>query len=243
MTTDTIRADFDRLARLDDDGWNHNRHYHPYLLKHIPSTCDQALEIGCGTGSFARRLAQRARRVLALDLSPAMVGIATARSCDYTNIEYQIADVNAWGFPRHGFDVIASIATLHHLPLDSLLKKMSDALKPGGVLLILDLYEAETLSEKLPSLAALPASVVLQLFYTGRIRSPDAVRQAWAEHGKHDAYLRLSQVRQACAAVIPNAVIKRHLLWRYSIVWRKPPVPASYRRTLPGKSEDRGTES
>jgi hypothetical protein len=27
-----VRADFDRLAALSDDGWEHNSHYHGYLL-------------------------------------------------------------------------------------------------------------------------------------------------------------------------------------------------------------------
>jgi len=65
-----IQADFDRLALLSRDGWDHNSHYGDFLLKHIPQDCESALEIGCGAGAFARLMAKRAGRVLALDLSP-----------------------------------------------------------------------------------------------------------------------------------------------------------------------------
>ena len=68
-----IQADFDKIASLDADSWNHNNHYHAYLLKQIPDNCERALEIGCGTGSFTCRLAAKADEVWALDLSPEMI--------------------------------------------------------------------------------------------------------------------------------------------------------------------------
>lgn len=40
--------------------WNHNAHFHPYLLERLPSSFQRGLEVGCGTGAFARALAQRA---------------------------------------------------------------------------------------------------------------------------------------------------------------------------------------
>jgi hypothetical protein len=54
---------------------------------------------------------------------------------------------------------------------------------------------------------------------------PRQVREAWAEHGRHDSYLTLSQVRQISAAVLPGAEVRKHLLWRYSITWRKTARP------------------
>jgi len=51
---------------------------------------------------------------------------------------------------------------------------------------------------------------------------PVACREAWRQHGEHDRYLTLAQVRQVCARVLPGTHVRRHLLWRYSIVWRKP---------------------
>jgi len=223
---ETIRSDFDRLAVLENEpgGWNHNNYYHPYLLRHIPNTCNEGLEIGCGTGAFARLLAGRSQHVLGLDLSPEMIRIARTRSTGLVNLDYQVADILEWPFPREQFDCIASIATLHHLPLDLMLERMKTALKPGGILLVLDLFKAEGLTDLFLNAIAIPANLVMLLTRDGRVRSPEAQRLAWAEHGKHDHNLKVSAVRRICCDILPGAIIRKHLFWRYSLVWSKPVV-------------------
>jgi ubiquinone/menaquinone biosynthesis C-methylase UbiE len=216
-----IRADFDRIALLSGDGWNHNSHYHDFLLKQLPPHCTYALDIGCGAGAFSRLLASRSDRVLALDLSPQMIRVAKARSEQYSNIDFQVADATAWEFPAEQFDCVASIATLHHLPFEETLLKMREALKINGTLIILDLFKAEGLSDLLTSALAVPANIILKWIKTGRWREPREVRQAWAEHGRHDSYPTLSQIRRSCASVLPGARVRKHLLWRYSITWKK----------------------
>ena len=47
------------------------------------------------------------------------------------------------------------------------------------------------------------------------------LRAAWDEHGRHDSYLTLSEIRKTCADILPGASVTRHLLWRYSLVWKK----------------------
>jgi len=212
-----IQADFDRLALLSRDGWDHNSHYGNFLLKHIPKNCESALEIGCGTGAFARLMAKRAGRVLALDLSPQMIQIAR----EYTNIDFRVANVLEWEFPAGQFDCVASIATLHHLPMEEMLTKMKSALKANGTLLVLDLFEREGLPDVLRSTLAVLVSTILKLIKTGRVRPSRAEREAWAEHCQRDVYLNLSQVRKICADVLPGAQVRKHLLWRYSIIWKK----------------------
>jgi ubiquinone/menaquinone biosynthesis C-methylase UbiE len=78
--TDRVREDFDRLAVLSEGtGWGHNSHYHPFVLRQLPQHLGEALEVGCGTGEFARLLAERCERVVAVDLSPRMIEAARAR--------------------------------------------------------------------------------------------------------------------------------------------------------------------
>jgi SAM-dependent methyltransferase len=178
MSSGTIQADFDRLALLEKDGWNHNRHYYSYLLRHLPSPCEESLEIGCGTGSFTRLLAYQSKRVLALDLSPQMIRIAREQSKLYTNIESQVADVLSWPFPAEQYDCIISIATFHHLPLETTLPKVKQALKPNGVLILLDLFQSEGLFNLLTDVAAFPSSIMLRLVYTRRLQEPREVREA-----------------------------------------------------------------
>lgn len=219
--TELVRADFDRLALLEDDAWGHNNHYHPFLLEHAPAQIENALEIGCGSGAFSRLLAKRSHHVLGLDLAPEMVRLARERSKDDPGVEYQVADVLQWEFPREKYDCIASIATFHHLPLDGMLQKAKDALKPGGVLLILDVFQSEWPQDLLMDVAAIPASAVMKLVKNGYIRDSAAVRAAWDAHAVHDHYMTLAAIRKVCDVVIPGAQVRRHLLWRYSLVWKK----------------------
>jgi ubiquinone/menaquinone biosynthesis C-methylase UbiE len=224
-----IQADFDRLALLDAEGWTQNNHYHNLLLRHIRNDCRNALEVGCGTGAFARRLAGRARHVVALDLSPEMIRVARSRSTASPNLEFQVADATSWDFPAAHFDCIATIATLHHLPLRTMILKLKAALKPDGVLIVLDLFEPEQnlftasgLVDAFLNLFAMGVSVSLRLIHNGRLKPPREVRAAWAAHEQHDSYPRMSEIRELCAEIFPGAVVRRHLLWRYSIVWQKP---------------------
>lgn len=218
---DKAQSDFDRIAQLDGDGWNHNNHYHRFLLRNIPRPCEEALEIGCGTGEFARLLSTRAEHLLALDLSPEMIRIARERSARYANISFQVADVLESEFPAERFDCVVSIATLHHLPMETMLTKMRTALRPGGTLIILDIWRSERISNALTSLLAVPTNVAIKLARNGRLRESHEFREAWAEHCRHDSYLTLSEVRRACTDILPGAHVRKHLFWRYSITWTK----------------------
>jgi ubiquinone/menaquinone biosynthesis C-methylase UbiE len=221
-STSVIRAEFDRLALLaSEDGWTQNSHYHDFLLRRVPPDCRRALEIGCGAGAFSRRLAMSTEHVLALDLSAEMIRLARALSHKFKNIEFQVADAVALDFPQEEFDCVATIATMHHLPMKPMLSKLKRALKPGGVMLILDLLEPEGFFDAVRNAMAYPACVGLRLLHQRRFRAPAAVRAAWAEHEQYDAFPTLSEVREACAQILPGASVRRHLLWRYSVIWRK----------------------
>lgn len=216
----TLEADFDRLALFDDEGWTSNNHYHNFLLKHVPQNCENALEIGCGTGAFARRLAKRCEQVVALDLSSEMIRVARSRSSQFPNLEFQQADAIQWDFPESHFDYICSIATLHHLQQRELLVKMKDALKPRGVLVILDLVESNSLAERLLDLIGLGVSGSLRLIHNGRLKPPPEVRKAWEQHGKHDSYSSVVEMRALAGEILPGSRVRRHLLWRYSLVYQ-----------------------
>jgi SAM-dependent methyltransferase len=219
---DQIRADFDRIAAFDRDTWSHTSHYHDYLLRHAPARMESALDVGCGAGMFTRLLADRTNHVTGIDLSPLMITCAKERSAAYLNIDYQGADIMAMPLPPASFDCIASIATLHHLALADVLTRLRDALKPGGVLLVLDLYKAQTISEKLYVLLGIPASLIMKAIHGSPLRPSPEERAAWDAHGATDHYLSLSEIWRACAEVVPGAQVHRHLLWRYSLIWHNP---------------------
>jgi len=217
----SVEADFNRLALLDDEGWTSNNHYNNSLLKYVPANCEDALEIGCGTGAFARLLAKRCKRVVALDLSPEMIRVARLRSTQFDNLEFQLADAMRWDFPQSHFDFVCSIATLHHLEQRELLVKIRDSLKPNGILVVLDLVESDSLVERMCDVVGYGVSGGLRLIHNGRLQPPVAVRKAWEQHGKHDSYLTVRQVRALADEILPGASVRRCLLWRYLLVYQK----------------------
>jgi hypothetical protein len=114
--------------------------------------------------------------------------------------------------------------TLHHLPLGPMLARLRGALRPGGILVLLDLYRASAVTDRLAGALAVPASKAIRLAKTGSLseRQSPEVRRAWEEHGRTDAYPTLGEVRLACERELEGAEVRRQLLWRYTVVWRKP---------------------
>lgn len=218
-----VETDFDQIALLSPAGFDHNAYYHDTLLRALQPHMREALDLGCGTGQFTRLLAARADRVLAVDLSANMITAARRQSTDFENIDFRQADALSWEWPTDRFDCIVSIATLHHLPTEETLIKMKRALRSGGILAILDLCRSANIAERfLLGAVAFPWSMLLHLLHTGRTRPEPQVRRLWAEHGKTDRYLSVGEIRRFCLILLPGARIRRHLLWRYSLVWRKP---------------------
>ena len=211
-----LREYFDRIADLDvGDGWDHNSHYHGFLPRQLPGHIGEALDVGCDAGSFARSLARLSERVVAIDLSPRMVEVARSRSGRYPNVSYAVANANTWPFSEDRFPCVASITTLHHLSLASVLRKMYGALKPGGTLLVLDIYWAQSPADYLMGVAGFAASRAISLAKGSArpLRQTPALQLAWAEHGKSDVYPTPAEVRADCAdAGLREARVRRHLL-------------------------------
>ena len=220
--TQKIRNDFDCIALNEQQGWNHNSHYHHFLLKQLTSKCKTILDIGCGTGEFSRLLAKRASRVIAIDLSPNMIEVAKEKSQQYPNIDFQVADVLQWDFPREEFDAIFSIATVHHLPVEKLLPNLKATLKPGGKLVILDLLEHESLRDILSDFIAVPVNWLFQAIKNRDIQLSPEAAEAMREHLLTDEYLTLSQAKEIYTTLLKKSKVRKHLFWRYSVVWEKP---------------------
>lgn len=218
---DVIIDDFNKIANTKPSNWEHNNHYHNFLLKFIPNECEKAIDIGCGTGEFTRLLAEKSYIVEGIDLSPEMIKVAERQSRKYNNIKYQIKDISEFDLGQEKYDCIVSIATFHHLQFKEMLLKIREALKPNGVFMILDLYEEEKLTDYLISIAAIPINIITMLIKTGKVKKSKEEINAWNEHAKHDKYMTIKNVEKISREIMPGAKLQRHLFWRYSLVWRK----------------------
>lgn len=96
------------------------------------SPADRVLEIGCGTGATAVRLAPEVAGYTATDLSPGMIAIARARpEAALPQLSFHVAGADAQAGP---FDAVLAFNLVHLLPdLPAALVRLRDGLRPGGL--------------------------------------------------------------------------------------------------------------
>lgn len=93
----------------------------------------KALELGCGPGTWTGILADRAERVLAVDLSEAMLGQAARSLADRSNIELKQADIGSFDPCSETFDRILSVRVLEYVPeWQHAVESFGQWLSPGG---------------------------------------------------------------------------------------------------------------
>jgi 2-polyprenyl-3-methyl-5-hydroxy-6-metoxy-1,4-benzoquinol methylase len=197
---------------MSANAWSHNIHYHPFVLQWVPPACGRALDVGCGTGLLARRLAEQCGEVVAIDRDRDTLARARSASSATAHIRFVEADVMDEGLPHGSFDLITAIATLHHLPLTPALARFRDLLKPGGILTIIGLYRVHSPVDYAWAAVALPATWVLRC-----VRGQEEVGAPLREPAE-----TLREIRAACEAILPGCRLRRRLFFRYSLVWRKP---------------------
>lgn len=68
---------------------------------------------------------------------------------------------------------------------------------------------------------AAPTSFFLKMFHNAFSRPTKSEREAWARHAKTDRLSSFSEAEQTYSNYIENAVVRRHLFFRYSVIWEK----------------------
>ncbi|MFE0649741.1 class I SAM-dependent methyltransferase [Streptomyces sp. NPDC059534] len=199
--------------------WDHNAHYHRWILRQLPSRPERALDLGCGTGDLARLLATRARTVRAVDADPAIVARARELTAPAARVTYAAEDALAATGDDGTYAAVTCVATLHHLPLAPALERFRDRLAPGGTLVVLGLARPETSGDHLLGLLAIPLNAA-----TGWIvnRGRPAPRPAAMTATTRDAEETFAEIALAARRILPGARLRRRLFWRYTLVWRKP---------------------
>lgn len=106
---------------------------------------ERVLDLGCGTGELAMRLAQRvgpAGRVAGIDAAEGLIAGARRKAKRAgLAIDYQVGLIEQLPFPDASVDVVVSSLVMHHLAPDILgrtVKEIRRVMKPGGRVFIID---------------------------------------------------------------------------------------------------------
>jgi ubiquinone/menaquinone biosynthesis C-methylase UbiE len=138
------RREFGKWAATYDAHWLN--HYlfepsHSLLLAEIRHVRPgRGLDIGCGTGELAGRMAVRGWEVVGLDLSEPMVHQACSKlNGSGGRVRLTVGDSEHLPFESRSFDLLTCANSFHHYPhQEAVVHEMYRVLRPGGRLLLLD---------------------------------------------------------------------------------------------------------
>jgi SAM-dependent methyltransferase len=187
--------------------------YESLVLDCLPAGCERALDVGCGNGELTRDLRQRG--------VPEVVGLDRDEQCIQRcrahpgagDIRYVAGDLFTSDIEPASFDLVSAVASLHHVDARSGLLRLRSLVAPGGVLVVIGLARPDLPRE-------LPVEIAAHVI--GGIRR----RRGRPDDGTQPPIVwpppeRYSAMRSLAAELLPGARWRRHLRWRYSLVWHR----------------------
>ena len=94
-------------------------------------------DFGCGTGRWARFVAERVHTLLCIDASIKAINVAKKNVKDKNNCHVILGKIDALPIPDNSLDFAYSLGVLHHLPdTSAAINNCVNKLKPGAPLLI-----------------------------------------------------------------------------------------------------------
>jgi len=147
-----VNHDLKRRAHAEFSGWaeTYDHHWlnrflfepaHAMLLEEVqPLPTGRVLDVGCGTGELAGRLADRGWEVVGLDLCELMLRRANSKlNGNAGRVRLTVADSDCLPFDAGAFDVVTCANSFHHYPdQEGVVRELYRVLRPGGRLLLLD---------------------------------------------------------------------------------------------------------
>jgi 2-polyprenyl-3-methyl-5-hydroxy-6-metoxy-1,4-benzoquinol methylase len=177
---DDAAGHYERLAVRFEENWAYSPEFTAWMSGCIterlePRPGDRGVDIGCGTGLYARGLAERAGAVVCVDPSPAMLAQLPAGE-SYVPVRASLEDLarGAVTLPHETFDVLLAKEVLHHAAdKEAALRALAGLVAPGGRLLlallapVLDYPLFTAALERYQRKPADPAALARQLGHLG----------------------------------------------------------------------------
>ena len=196
-----------------DQRWNLNIRYHRVVTDAIPSGARTALDVGCGDGLLTFDIADRGLLVTGLDADAASVRRAASDGRASDTTRFVVGDLFSCSLEAGSFDLVASIAMLHHVDAEAGIRRMGELVRPGGVLAIVGFATPSSFGDRARALAGMALKRSAQL------------RGRYWEHQAPVAWPPLLSSREMADLVdreLPGARFRNVLSNRYTAIWTKP---------------------
>ncbi|MFC7466264.1 class I SAM-dependent methyltransferase [Brachybacterium sp. GCM10030252] len=228
------------LKRLNDrHPWNHNHHFHSWIVRSLPATSGRVLDVGCGRGDLVAALCAHAGRIDGIDPDQAMAYASATRF--HENPRVRIWRRTLAEHSEHAehsgllgtYDAVTVVASLHHMDLDETLLQARDLLCPGGRLLVVTLVRPAGVLDQLWDVGNALANPLIGMLKHPR-PAPGTSRPASREPGivvqepreisppVREAARSLATLRERADLIVPGAVLRRREGFRVTLRWQKP---------------------
>ncbi|MGC9049133.1 MAG: 16S rRNA (adenine(1518)-N(6)/adenine(1519)-N(6))-dimethyltransferase RsmA [Patescibacteria group bacterium] len=170
---------------------------------------DIILEIGAGLGNLTRQLAERVKKVIAVEIDKRLIEILKKQLADYRNIEIVQGDIRNFQFSIFNFQInsvptghltkgdkfqIPNLKIIGNIPYNLtgiiLRKFLSEKLKPKLMVLMLQKEVAQRIVARPPKMSLL--SVMVQFYGQPKIISYVSKNNFWPRPKVDSAILRIS---------------------------------------------------
>lgn len=112
-------------------------HYHRYAACAQAAAGKIVLDIACGEGFGSALLANRAAKVIGVDIDAATTHHAVEKYCDVKNATFLVGDARAIPLDENSVDLIVSFETIEHIQEhEVLLKEFHRVLRPTGTIIV-----------------------------------------------------------------------------------------------------------
>jgi len=205
--------------------WSHNEHFHGWILRNLPARRSAAVDIGCGKGVLAGKLATQFAQVTGIDRNEGMAAAASARlrgfpqvsiqRCDFANFVSTVGEGEA--------DLITMVAVLHHMDLDDALARIPRLVAPGGRLLVVGIGRPDSLADLAFDVVSAAANPVVGMIKHPRpVRPPERAPGAQPVVPMMDPTTTFAEIAKAARAHLWGSTVRRRLFFRYTLLWEKP---------------------
>ncbi len=174
------------------------------ILKQSGKTSGSALDLGCGTGDLAIKLAQRHFQVTALDVSKVALKKAAEKAAQANvQIEFHTSDLDKpWPKLDRHFDLITCKLVLAFIKdKDAILSEVANTLKPDGVFILITpiLHDNYSYNSRLDAISI--QSNQLNELIARHFNYSVVIHEEYFEELGHEQYILISQPKNSPEAV------------------------------------------
>lgn len=107
-----------------------------FVKKNYNAENPTIFEIGCGTGEYTKKIAQKLpkAKIIGNDISANMIRLAKDKCKKSKNASFMIESAYRTSLKKESVDIICGFYALHHLDYEMTRKEAFRILKPGGLL-------------------------------------------------------------------------------------------------------------